>query len=236
VIDTLRGNLDQVRRRMENTAVKVGRDPAGIKLVAVSKTHPAEMLEQAISCGITIFGENKVQEAEPKILSIGRQRAEWHLIGHLQSNKARRAVELFDVIHTLDSIELAKRLERICSETGRDSLKVLAQIDLAGETTKSGVPEDHLAGLVEFLRGCQHLKFDGLMLVPPYFEDPEAVRNYFARLREIRDELVAGEAFAGRRGELSMGMSHDFEMAIEEGSTIVRVGTAIFGERVSAQF
>jgi pyridoxal phosphate enzyme (YggS family) len=165
-----------------------------------------------------------VQEAEGKIEEIGRDAAEWHLIGHLQSNKARRAVQLFDVIHSLDSLELASRLERICIEEGRAELPVLAQVDLAREATKSGIAEEDLPALVEFLKGCERLKFTGLMILPPYFDDPEATRGYFRRLREIRDEIIPG-------GDLSMGMSHDFEVAIEEGATMVRVGTAIFGTR-----
>jgi pyridoxal phosphate enzyme (YggS family) len=200
-------------------------------LVAVSKTHPAEVLRSASAAGVTVFGENKVQEAEAKIVEIGRDAAEWHLIGHLQSNKARKAVQLFDVIQSLDSVELAKRLERICIEEGRSELPVFVQVDLAGEETKSGIEENDVPELVEYLRGCENLRFDGLMTVPPYFEDPEAVRPYFRRLREIRDKLLSQNAFANGKGELSMGMSHDFEVAIEEGATVVRVGTAIFGER-----
>jgi hypothetical protein len=172
-----------------------------------------------------------VQEAEPKIIEIGRDAAEWHLIGHLQSNKARKAVQLFDVIHSLDSVELAERLERICVEEGREKLSVFAQIDLAGEATKSGISEGGLAELTSFLRKCERLKFDGLMVLPPFFDEAEATRPYFHKLRDIRDELAKEGAFARGSGELSMGMSHDFETAIEEGATIVRVGTAIFGER-----
>jgi pyridoxal phosphate enzyme (YggS family) len=184
-----------------------------------------------MSAGVTVFGENKVQEAESKIVEIGRDRAEWHLIGHLQSNKARKAVELFDVIHSLDSVELAERLERICMEEKRDTLSVLVQVDLAGEATKSGIGEVAFPELVHYLRSCERLKFDGLMILPPFDEEPEATRQYFRRLREIRDRLKEQNAFANGHGELSMGMSHDFEVAIEEGATIVRVGTAIFGER-----
>jgi len=197
----------------------------------VSKTHPASVVMDAIAAGISIFGENKVQEAEDKITEIGRSRAEWHLIGHLQSNKARKAVQLFDVIHSVDSVELAERLERICIEEGRKALPVFVQVDLAGEETKSGIAEADLPEIVEFLRGCQRLRFSGLMVLPPFFDEPEATRPFFIRLREIRDALVAQNAFTDRRGELSMGMSHDFEVAVEEGATVVRVGTAIFGER-----
>ncbi len=220
----LRGNLAQVQSRIQAAAQKCGRNADEIKLIAVSKTHSAEILRQAIEAGATIFGENKVQEADGKIEILGREKLEWHLIGHLQANKARRAVKLFDVIHTLDSIELAARLERICKEENRASLSVLAQVDLAGEATKNGIREADLPELVEFLKTCERLKFSGLMIIPPYFEDAETVRPYFRKLREIRDALVPS-------GELSMGMSHDFEIAIEEGATLVRVGTAIFGER-----
>lgn len=222
--DTLRQNLEEIRARIDAAAKRAGRDPAEVKLVAVSKTHPAETIREAIAAGQTFFGENKVQEAEGKIEEIGREAAEWHLIGHLQSNKARRAVQLFDAVHSVDSCELSRRLERICIEEGRAELPVLVQVDLAREATKSGVTEEELPALVELLKGCERLKFTGLMILPPYFDDAETTRPFFRRLREIRDRVIAG-------GELSMGMSHDFEIAIEEGATIVRVGTAIFGER-----
>ncbi|MEO6589961.1 MAG: YggS family pyridoxal phosphate-dependent enzyme [Pyrinomonadaceae bacterium] len=217
-------NLAEVKRRIERAARKCGRDSSEIKLVAVSKTHPAETLREAMAAGANVFGENKVREAEGKIEVLGSENLEWHLIGHLQSNKARKAVKLFDVIHTLDSIELARRLERICVEENRASLLVLIEVDLAGEATKSGIGEADLPYLIEFLKTCERLKFDGLMIIPPFLEDVEKVRPYFRKLCEIRDELIP-------HGELSMGMSHDFETAIEEGATIVRVGTAIFGER-----
>jgi pyridoxal phosphate enzyme (YggS family) len=189
-------------------------------------------VKDAISAGISVFGENKVQEAENKIPEIGRDKAEWHLIGHLQSNKARKAVQLFDVIHSVDSPELAERLERICIEEDRQVLSVFVQVDLAREETKSGIPENDLPALVSYLRSCTRLKFEGLMILPPYFENSEDARPFFKQLREIRDELASQAVFSGgSAGELSMGMSHDFEIAIEEGATIVRVGTAIFGER-----
>jgi PLP dependent protein len=227
----LRENLAEVQRRIENAAKRAGCSPDEIKLIAVSKTHPPKILREAIAAGANVFGENKVQEAESKILEIGREKSEWHLIGHLQSNKARKAARLFDVIHTLDSIELAERLERICEEENRAELSVLVQIDLANETTKSGIAEKDLPGLVDFLQTCKYLKFDGLMILPPFFEDAEKARPFFLRLREIRDALLRQNAFSNGKGELSMGMSHDFETAIEEGATIIRVGTAIFGER-----
>ncbi|MCA1626255.1 MAG: YggS family pyridoxal phosphate-dependent enzyme [Acidobacteria bacterium] len=220
----LRENLAEVRRNIERAAKKVSRNPNEIKLIAVSKTHPTEILRSAVEAGASVFGENKVQEAESKILEIGRETVEWHLIGHLQSNKARKAVKLFDCIQTLDSVELAIKLERICIEEERENLSVLAQVDLANEATKSGVSEKDLPYLIKFLQTCECLKFKGLMIIPPFFEDAEKVRPFFQRLREIRDEILPN-------GELSMGMSHDFEVAVEEGATLVRIGTAIFGER-----
>ena len=217
-------NLKTILGRIEAAAASSDRDPGEITLIAVSKTHPVSTLREAMTAGISVFGENKVQEAEGKIAELGRDRIEWHLIGHLQSNKARKAVQLFDVVHSVDSLDIAQRLERICVEEGREKLEVLIQVDLAGEETKSGIPESDVPDLVDFLRTCRRLKFTGLMILPPYFDDPEATRPYFKRLREIRDRIIPG-------GELSMGMSHDFEVAIEEGATMVRVGTAIFGER-----
>lgn len=181
--------------------------------------------------GLIDFGENRVQEAETKIPQIARDGVRWHLIGHLQSNKARRAVELFDVIHSVDSVALAQRLERICDELGREELPVLIQVDLGHEATKTGIEERNVPQLVDALQGCRRLRLKGLMTLPPFFESSEKVRPYFRRLRELRDQLHARNAFGDSVGELSMGMTHDFEVAIAEGATIVRVGTAIFGER-----
>jgi PLP dependent protein len=227
----IRENLAEVMDRIASSAVRAGRYAGDIKLVAVTKTHPTAILAEAIAAGAVVLGENKVQEAESKIVELGRHSAEWHLIGHLQSNKARKAVELFDVIHSVDSVELAVRLERICEEEGRGELPVFVQVELAGEQTKSGISESDLPELVEYLKTCQHLRFDGLMVLPPFFDEPEATRPFFKRLRAIRDTLVADGAFSNGKGELSMGMSHDFEVAIEEGATVVRVGTAVFGDR-----
>ncbi|MBC7900160.1 MAG: YggS family pyridoxal phosphate-dependent enzyme [Saprospiraceae bacterium] len=217
-------NLAAVQARIEQAASHAGRNTDEIKLVAVSKTHPASILADAIAAGIKTLGENKVQEGQEKIPVVGRDKAEWHLIGHLQSNKARKAVQIFDVIESVDSLELAERLERICLEESRASLPVFIQVDLASEETKSGIQESQLPELINFLQGCKALKLDGLMTVPPYFDDAEEVRPYFHRLRAIRNKLLPD-------GGLSMGMSHDFEIAIEEGATVVRVGSAIFGQR-----
>jgi pyridoxal phosphate enzyme (YggS family) len=224
-------NYQRVLTRVAAAAKRADRDPSEIKLVAVSKTQPISAIQVALAASCRVFGENKVQEADYKIAELGRSSAEWHLIGHLQSNKARKAVQLFDVVHSVDSLELAERLERICIEERREALSVFVQVDLAGEETKSGIPETEMQALIDLLRSRERLRFDGLMVLPPFFDDPEATRPYFIRLREIRDRLAADGAFKGRRGELSMGMSHDFEVAIEEGATVVRVGTAIFGER-----
>ena len=228
---TLGARLAEVRRRIEGSAQRAGRAPEEVTLIAVSKTHPAEVLQEALAAGVTEFGENRVQEAEDKIERVGRGRARWHLIGHLQSNKARRAVKLFDLVHSVDSAALVGRLERLCEEEGRPELPVLVQVDLAGETTKEGASERELPDLAETFNRCERVRLAGLMTLPPYFDDAERVRPYFRRLRELRDELRAGGAFRGGAGELSMGMSHDFEVAVEEGATMVRVGTAIFGQR-----
>jgi hypothetical protein len=233
--ESLCARLDGVRLRIESAAVRAGRDAREVTLIAVSKTHPTPLLREAVEAGATDFGENRVQEAESKIEELGRASARWHLIGHLQANKARRAVKLFDLIHTVDTRALVTRLERLCIEEGREALDVLVQVDLAGEATKSGATTEELDAIFETLASCAHVRCRGLMLLPPFFEDAEQTRPYFRRLRLLRDELKArGRVFGEGAGELSMGMSHDFEVAIEEGATMVRVGTAIFGARGKA--
>lgn len=229
----LRARVEEVRRRIELSAVRAGRDPREVTLVAVSKTHPASLVREAFAAGLSDFGENRVQEAAGKIEELKREApsVRWHLIGHLQANKARRAVRLFDLIHSVDSPALVERLERLCEEEGRERLDVLLQVDLAGEATKSGASEAELPALFESLDVCARVRCRGLMLLPPFFEEAERVRPYFRRLRALRDELRARGLFGEGKGELSMGMSHDFEAAVEEGATLVRVGTAIFGER-----
>lgn len=227
----LQSRLDTVRARIATCARQIDRAPEEITLVAASKTHPVEVLKRAIAAGAADLGESRVQEAEEKIVAVGRRATRWHLIGHLQKNKARRAVSLFDVIHSLDSVSLAQRLERSCAEEGREELRVLIQVDLAGEVTKSGIASDALPELVRVVNDCSRLKLMGLMLLPPFFDERELVRPFFRRLRELRDELQDKGHFGAERGELSMGMSHDFEIAIEEGATMLRIGTAIFGER-----
>lgn len=228
----LAARLAGVRARIAAAARRSGRQPDEVTLIAISKTHPASAVKQLIELGTADIGENRVQEAEEKVNEISRDKARWHLVGHLQANKARRAVNIFEVIHSLDSVDLARRLDRICIEEGRESLPLLIQVDLGHEETKSGIDESELTHLVESLGPLTRLKLVGLMTLPPFFDDPEQSRPFFRRLRELRDELAAGGAFGERAGELSMGMTHDFEVAIEEGATMVRIGTAIFGERV----
>ena len=228
---SLRTKLAQVRNRIRNAAEIAGRRPDEITLVAISKTHPIPVLEEAIREGITDLGENRVQEAQAKINTVGRNAVRWHLVGHLQANKARRAVQLFDVIHSVDSRPLVTRLDNICEEEQRARLPVLLEVDLAGEISKAGVPESDLRPLVKAVKASSHLELSGLMILPPYFEEAGEVRPYFRRLRELRNELRADGYFEDGRGELSMGMTHDFEIAIQEGATMVRIGTAIFGQR-----
>src|SRR5215213_6590323 len=230
--DQLALRLTAIRARITAAAKRSGRQAEDVKLIAISKTHPASVIKRVIEFGAVDIGENRVQEAEEKIAEIGRGAARWHLVGHLQANKARRAVSLFDVIHSVDSLDLARRLDRLCAEEGREKLALLIQVDLGHEETKSGIDESELTHLVESLGPLTRLEFTGLMTLPPFFDDPEQGRPFFRRLRELRDELAARGAFANGKGELSMGMTNDFEVAIEEGATMVRVGTAIFGERI----
>jgi pyridoxal phosphate enzyme (YggS family) len=223
--------VERVRNDINACALRCNRAPSDITLVAVSKTHSPDAIREGISLGLTDFGENRVQEAEGKIPIVGRHAARWHLIGHLQSNKARKAVELFDVIHSLDSVALAQRLDRICVESNREKLPVLIQVDLGHEATKTGVEEKNLSELVATVAESERLQLRGLMTLPPFFDEAEKARPFFRRLRELRDELQAKGAFGNRHGDLSMGMTHDYQFAIEEGATIVRIGTAIFGQR-----
>ena len=227
----LAARFADVKARVAAAAENCGRKPDEITLIAISKTHPASLIKELIDLGATDLGENRVQEAETKIPEVGQRNVRWHLVGHLQANKARRAVNLFDVVHSLDSVDLARRLDRLCVEVGRQSLPLLIQVDLAHEETKSGVDEDELPELAAIVQQLERLELIGLMTLPPFFEDPKQARPYFRRLRELRDELASKDAFGSRNGELSMGMTHDFTVAIEEGATMVRIGTAIFGER-----
>ena len=229
--ESLSERFENIKTRINRGLQRGRRSQDHITLVAVSKTHPASLINDLIVFGATDFGENRVQEAEPKIAEVGRSRARWHLVGHLQANKARRAVKLFDVIHSLDSIELARRLDRLCEEEEVPSLSVLIQVDLGVEESKSGVLEADLKELAVEIKSCERLRLNGLMTLPPFFDNPEDTRPFFIKLRELRDDLARDGVFANGVGDLSMGMTHDFEIAIEEGATMVRIGTAIFGER-----
>jgi pyridoxal phosphate enzyme (YggS family) len=224
-----------VRERIARAAARAGRRAEEVTLVAVSKTHPPALVREAYAAGLRDFGENKVQEAEAKIAALADLRASlrWHLVGHLQTNKARKAAALFDSIHSVDSADIAQKLAAAVAgaETPR-TLDVLVQVDLAGEATKHGAEEAHVLALLERLQELRALRAVGLMLLPPFFDDPQQARPFFARLRVLRDRAVAHGLLLG--SELSMGMSHDFEVAIEEGATLVRVGTALFGERKKA--
>lgn len=227
-------NLARIRERIAGAAGRAGRKTEDVRLIAVSKTHPIEAVRAAADAGQRDFGENKVQEALQKIAQSTDNSLRWHLIGHLQSNKARKAAAAVGSIHAIDSIELLNKVDQAARDTGR-TVDVLIQVDLALEETKFGVPVSDVTTIVRAAGNCTAAKLVGLMLLPPVAENPEDARPWFARLRGLRDELVDSGVPAERLRELSMGMSHDFEVAIEEGATMVRVGTAIFGERSYGQ-
>jgi len=224
--------LAALRERIAHAARRAGRDPGEITLIGVSKTRPAADVREAFEAGLRDFGENRVQEAADKIEALAGLRPaglRWHLIGHLQKNKTRRAASLFDSVHSIDGVDVARRLDAALAAEARPPLDVMLQVDLAGEETKHGVPASAIEPALEELRGLGRLRVVGLMLLPPFEEDPERVRPWFARLRALRDTLLERGLLEG--SSLSMGMSHDFEIAVEEGATCVRVGTALFGSR-----
>ena len=226
-------NLAQVRERLDAAAHRTGRRSEDIALMAVSKTFPAERIREAYAAGLRLFGENRVQEFAGKTDSLrDLHGAAWHLIGHLQTNKAAKAVELFTAVDSVDSLRLAQKLNASAQQLGK-KLAVLIEINVGGEAAKSGVaPESReLEDLLLAAPELEHLELAGLMTVPPFADDPREARPYFRKLRELRDQIAARRLPAIDMHTLSMGMSHDFEVAIEEGSTCVRVGTAIFGER-----
>jgi pyridoxal phosphate enzyme (YggS family) len=224
--------LDAVRRRLEEACGRAGRDPTSIRLVAASKSQSSQRLRRLWLEGQRIFGENRVQEAARKAeeLSLLDPPIDWHLLGPLQSNKVRAAVRLFSTVHSVDRVEIALALDREAAAQGR-RLSGLLEINLGGEASKHGFAAHGLAAAVAAIAGCEHLRIEGLMAIPPPADDPEASRPWFRRLRDLRDELFARPEWRGRRSWLSMGMSGDFEVAIEEGATHVRVGTALFGPR-----
>jgi PLP dependent protein len=233
---SLAENIVQVRERIRIAAVRARRDPGEITLMAVSKTFPAQSIRDAYEAGIRIFGENRVQEFATKTDALrDLDDAHWHMIGHLQSNKAGKAAELFHAVDSVDSLKLAAKLNDAARSAGK-KLAVLIEVNVGGEATKTGVAPDsaELEHLLAAAPQLEHLELRGLMTVPPFTDDPEAARPYFRKLRELRDQIAARKLPAIPMGALSMGMSHDFEVAIEEGSTCVRVGTAIFGNRRKA--
>ncbi|MGD9901976.1 MAG: YggS family pyridoxal phosphate-dependent enzyme [Vicinamibacterales bacterium] len=222
--------IAEVRARIAAAATRVGRNPAGVRLVAVSKTYGVEHVRAAVAAGQLDFGENKVQEGLQKITQLTDTTIRWHLIGHLQSNKAKKAGEAYDWVHAVDSVALVGKLDAAAAAAGRRP-RLLVQVDLAGEETKHGAPPETVAAIVAAAGSCVAAELVGLMLLPPAVADPEDARPWFQRLRALRDQLLAAGTPAARLAELSMGMSHDFEVAVEEGATIVRVGSAIFGAR-----
>jgi pyridoxal phosphate enzyme (YggS family) len=220
-------NLSRVRGRIEHAAAKAGREAGGIKLIAVTKTVPAEGIQEAIAAGARIFGENYVQEARHKIEEIGHAGIQWHFIGHLQTNKAKYAIGLFDTIHSVDSVQLARELDRRAAREDK-VVDCLIEVNLSREGSKFGVRTENALELAQTMTGLQNIALRGLMTMPPYAEDPEEARPYFIALRELKEEIARHDI---PLPELSMGMSADLEVAIEEGATMVRVGRAIFGER-----
>jgi PLP dependent protein len=226
-------NIARVRERIAAAARRAGRQPEDIPLMAVTKTFAPDKIREAYNAGIRLFGENRVQEFAAKSDAVRALRpAEWHMIGHLQGNKAMKAAELFTAVDSLDSTRLAGKLNAAAQQLGK-TLPVLIEINLGGEAAKTGVApgSQELEKMLETAPSLEHLVFRGLMSIPPFTEDPEGARRHFRQLRELRDQIAARKLPAVSMDTLSMGMSHDFEVAIEEGSTCVRVGTAIFGER-----
>jgi hypothetical protein len=226
-------NLEAVRARMAAAAGRAGRDPGEVALIAVSKTFGADHVRAAWAAGQREFGENKVQEALQKIEATADIPVRWHLIGHLQSNKARKAAAPFACIQSVDSVDLLQRLDAAAAAACATP-EILVQVDLAGEATKFGAPGDAARQIVDAALGCRALRLRGLMLLPPWSDDPEQARPWFRQLRELREQWLTDGVPRDALHHLSMGMSHDFEAAIEEGATMVRVGTAIFGKRPPA--
>ena len=235
--DNISARVAAVQQRIAAACARVGRNAAEVTLVAVSKTVEAARIRAAIAAGVRVLGENRVQEAQGKLAELralsAEQQVQWHLIGHLQSNKARRAVELFDTVHSVDSLKLAEKLDQVAAELNK-RLPVFIEVNLGGEDSKAGLAAADVLPLCEAVSRLVHLELKGLMAVPPFFEEAEAARPYFRCLRQLRDEAIKAGIVGAQFGELSMGMSNDFEVAIEEGASFVRVGTALFGARNNA--
>jgi pyridoxal phosphate enzyme (YggS family) len=222
--------LAGVRQRLALAAIGAGRQPGDVRLLAVSKTFSLEHVRAAVAAGQADFGENRVQEALQKIDQTADLKIRWHLIGTLQSNKARKAASTFSAIHSVDSVKLLEQLDTAAAASSCRP-ELLVQVDLAGEATKHGIPPEGAKEIVRAGSRCRAARVVGLMTIPPYFDDSEQARPYFARLRDLRDTLLKEGLEPGLVRELSMGMSHDFDIAVQEGATIVRLGTAIFGTR-----
>jgi hypothetical protein len=227
---SIAGRLTAIRERIDAAARSAGRDPSSVRLIAVSKTFPLAAIREAWAAGHRDFGENRVQEALRKIDEASDLPIRWHLIGHLQTNKARRAVEAFSTIQSVDSVELLEKLDRMAADAGA-APELLIQVDLAREATKFGAPPDEARRLLDAAGRCGAVRTVGLMTLPPLPDTPEDARRWFRQLRELRDRSMADGVPAAMLRELSMGMSGDFEVAVQEGATMVRVGTAIFGSR-----
>jgi PLP dependent protein len=230
-VNPIAENIAAIRQRIAAAAAAAGRDPLSVRLLAVSKTFSTEHVRAAYATGQRDFGENKVQEALQKIEATADLSIRWHLIGHLQSNKARKASPAFAAIHSIDSVDLLRRVDQAAADAGA-APDLFVQVDLAAEATKFGSPEGEVPAIVQAALDCRAARLRGLMLLPPWFDDAEQARPYFRRLRLLRDRLVEDGVPASLLADLSMGMSHDFEVAIQEGATLVRVGTAIFGKRI----
>ena len=226
----MKERLESVRDRIRKAALACGRDPRSVRLVTVSKTVGAERVRAAVAAGVDTLGENYIQEARDKIDALAALPLAWHFIGHLQTNKAKYAVRLFALIHTVDTLKLAVELDRQAARAGKTQ-RILVQVNVSGEASKSGVSEAEAVRLVAEIAKLSHLSLEGLMTMPPFFDQPEKARPYFRALRRLRDEIQQRNLPGVDLRELSMGMTGDFEVAIAEGATLVRIGTAIFGER-----
>jgi pyridoxal phosphate enzyme (YggS family) len=228
----VRERIEQVRRRIAEAAGRSGRDPNDVQLVAVTKSVAVSQIREALDAGLKVFGENRIQEAKGKVALLSSPSVQWHLVGHLQTNKCKLAVELFELIHSLDSVKLAASMDRHGAAL-RKQVRALIEVNLGGESDKSGLHESELLPLLQACRAYAHLTIEGLMAIPPFHANPQDVRPFFRKLRLLRDRAADTHPDIRLR-HLSMGMSNDFEVAIEEGATLVRIGTAIFGNRVEA--
>lgn len=226
----MKDRIEQIQKRISAAAEKAGRSPDEIRLVAVSKTKPGASVQMALDAGLDLFGENYIQEAREKVNALSASGAQWHFIGHLQSNKAKYAVKLFNLIHSVDSLKLARELNKQAARIDKVQ-PVLVQVNISAETTKSGTSREEAVDLATAISDLPNLSLQGLMTMPPFFDDPDRARPYFHELRQLRDHIRSLAIPGVTMDELSMGMTGDFEAAISEGATLVRIGTAIFGER-----